>query len=126
MNNEVAVVILNWNGKKFLEQFLPGVVENSKGQAEVIIADNASTDDSVSFLKTNFPNIRIIQNRINGGFARGYNDALAQVDAKYFVLLNSDIEVTPNWIQPVINLMERDKQIAACQPKLMSFYNRDR
>lgn len=126
MNNEVAVVILNWNGKKFLEQFLPGVVENSKGQAEVIIADNASTDDSVSFLKTNFPNIRIIQNRINGGFARGYNDALAQVDAKYFVLLNSDIEVTPNWIQPVINLMERDKQIAACQPKLMSFYNREK
>ena len=123
---KVAVVILNWNGRKFLEQFLPGVINNSKGQAEVIIADNASTDDSVSFLKNNFPRIRIIQNRINGGFARGYNDALAQVDAKYFVLLNSDIEVTPNWIQPVINLMESDKQIAACQPKLMSFYNREK
>ena len=126
MNNEVAVVILNWNGKKFLEQFLPGVINNSKGQAEIIIADNASTDDSVSFLKTNFPDIRIIKNKINGGFARGYNDALAQIDAKYFVLLNSDIEVTPNWIQPVINLMESDKQIAACQPKLMSFYNREK
>jgi len=126
MSLNVAVVILNWNGKKFLEQFLPGVIENSKDQAEVIIADNASTDDSVDFLKSAFPELRIIQNETNGGFAKGYNDALKQIDAKYYVLLNSDIEVSPNWIKPVIDLMESDEQIAACQPKLISYYHREK
>lgn len=126
MSVKVAVVILNWNGRKFLEQFLPCVVKNSKDQAEVIIADNASTDDSVDFIKKEFPGIRIIQNKTNSGFAKGYNDALSQVDAKYYVLLNSDIEVTPNWIKPVIDIMESDELIAACQPKLRSFYERDK
>ena len=84
MSFKVAVVILNWNGRKFLEQFLPCVVENSKDQAEVIIADNASTDDSIDFLKKEFPGIRIIQNKTNRGFAKGYNDALSQIDAKYY------------------------------------------
>lgn len=126
MNSKVAVVILNWNGKSFLEQFLPGVIYYSKDVAEIIIADNDSSDGSVEFLQKSFPEIRIIQNEINGGFAKGYNDALSQVEADYYILLNSDIEVTPKWIQPVINLMEKDPEIAACQPKLMSFYEREK
>ncbi|MEZ5197980.1 MAG: glycosyltransferase family 2 protein [Bacteroidales bacterium] len=102
-----------------------GCFTNTQDQAAVIIADNASTDDSVSFLQTNHPDIQIVINRINGGFARGYNDALAKIDAEYYVLLNSDIEVTPNWVEPVIQLMDSDKSIAACQPKLMSYYRRE-
>lgn len=119
----VAVVILNWNGREFLRKFLPSVIEHSKGEAEVIIADNASTDSSIEFLQEEFPDIRIVQNLTNGGFARGYNEALRQIDADYYVLLNSDIEVTANWIRPVIDLMESDATIAACQPKLRSYYH---
>ena len=117
----VAVVILNWNGKKFLEKFLPSLLENSINKADIIVADNASADDSVEFMRSNFPYIRIIQLNKNYGFAKGYNLALAQVEADYYILLNSDIEVTPNWIQPLIDLMESDASIAACQPKIRSF-----
>lgn len=92
--------------------------------AEIIIADNASSDDSVSFLQREYPQLRIIQNKSNGGFAKGYNDALKQVEAKYYCLLNSDIEVTENWIEPIINQMEQDTTIAAVQPKLRSYYDR--
>ncbi len=95
MNQHVAIVILNWNGKHFLEKFLPSVVANTEN-AEVIIADNASTDDSISFLNTTYPDLRIIQNTSNGGFAKGYNEALKEVNADLYLLLNSDIEVTPN------------------------------
>lgn len=119
--NKVAVVILNWNGKKFLEQFLPTCIKYSKNDADVIVADNKSSDDSVTYLKQNFPDIRIIENNENGGFAKGYNDALSKVEAEYYVLLNSDIEVTENWIKPVIDLMETDPNIAVCQPKIRSF-----
>jgi len=122
----IAVVILNWNGREFLRKFLPSVLANSQDVAEVIIADNASTDSSIEFLQNNFPQVRIINNRTNGGFARGYNEALAEVEADYFVLLNSDIEVTPNWIEPVIKLMESDKTIAACQPKLRSYQEKEK
>ena len=118
---KVAIVILNYNGKKFLEKFLPIVIENNSDFAEIIVADNKSTDDSVDFMKQNFPNIRLIVNDFNGGFATGYNVALRQVEADYYVLLNSDIEVTPNWIAPVIELMESDENIAACQPKILSY-----
>jgi GT2 family glycosyltransferase len=118
-----AVVILNWNGREFLRKFLPSVIQHSKNVAEIIIADNASTDSSIEFLQDNYPDLRIIQNLTNGGFAKGYNDALRQVSADYYVLLNSDIEVTENWIQPVIDMMESDHQIAACQPKLRSWHN---
>jgi len=123
---KAAVVILNWNGKKFLEQFLPVVIKHSKESAEIIVADNASTDDSVAFLREHYPDIRIILNQTNGGFAKGYNDALKLVDAEYFILLNSDIEVTPHWIDPVLQLMDADKSIAACQPKILSFYEKDK
>ncbi len=123
---KIAVVILNWNGQKFLEQFLPRVVETSRGIAEVIVADNASTDDSVSFLNLHFPEVRIIKNPDNGGFAKGYNQALKQVDSEYYILLNSDIEVTDNWIEPVIKLMDSDKNIAACQPKILSYHQKNK
>lgn len=119
---KTAVVILNWNGKGFLEKFLPVVLLHSQGFAEVIVADNASSDGSVEYLKAAFPEVRIIQNATNGGFAKGYNDALKQVEAEYFILLNSDIEVTTNWIQPVIELMDSDPMIAACQPVIRSYH----
>jgi len=121
-----AVVILNWNGRKYLEQFLPPLIQFSNADAEIIVADNASKDDSISFLETNFPSVRIIRNSTNEGFARGYNLALKQVDADYYILLNSDIEVTSGWIQPVISLMEKDPLIAACQPKIRSWSERSK
>lgn len=123
---KTAVVILNWNGKKFLEQFLPSVIQYSKDVAEIIVADNASTDDSVSFMQSCFPEIKIIINESNSGFAKGYNDALKQIKAEYYILLNSDIEVTPHWIEPVLQLMDSDKNIAACQPKILSFYEKEK
>jgi hypothetical protein len=122
--NRVAVVILNFNGKKFLEQFLPSVTKFSAGQ-EVIVADNNSSDDSISFLKEKYPAVKIIQNATNSGFAQGYNEALKSVEADYYVLLNSDVEVTGNWIENVISLMDSDPAIAACQPKILDFNNRN-
>ncbi|MFA6923724.1 MAG: glycosyltransferase family 2 protein [Bacteroidales bacterium] len=118
---KTAVIILNWNGKVFLEKFLPAVVKYSSGIAEIIIADNSSKDDSINFLETNFPEVRIIEFKENFGFSKGYNEALKNVTADYFVLLNTDIEVTENWLQPVIKMMENDKNIGACQPKLLSY-----
>lgn len=122
----VAVVILNYNGKKFLEQFLPNIIENSSSVADIIVADNKSTDDSVDFMKNTYPDIRLIINDNNEGFARGYNIALCQVEAEYYILLNTDIEVTPHWIEPIIEIMDRDSTIAAGQPKLLSYYERDK
>lgn len=121
---KTAVVILNYNGKNFLEKFLPNVLECSQGDAEIIIADNASTDDSVKYLKENYPQLNLIINSENGGFAKGYNDALKQIEADYYVLLNSDIEVTKDWIKPIISLLDNDKSIAAVQPKIIDFKNR--
>lgn len=121
----IAIVILNWNGKKFLEKFLGNVVENSQKYAEIIVADNASTDDSIDYLQKHFPSIRIIENTTNYGFAEGYNRALSKVKADYYVLLNSDIEVAKDWIQPVIEMMENDKQIGAAQPKILSYQEKD-
>ncbi len=120
----VSIVILNWNGKKYLEQFLPSVCASTYSNKRIIVADNASTDDSIEFLKNNYPSIEIIINTTNEGFAKGYNTALKQVISDYYVLLNSDVEVTPNWIEPIIQLMESDVSIAACQPKLLSYHNK--
>ncbi|MEZ4889607.1 MAG: glycosyltransferase family 2 protein [Crocinitomicaceae bacterium] len=116
---DVSIVILNWNGRNYLKQFLPSVIKYS-GDARIIVADNASTDDSVEFLQQHFPQVEIIVNETNGGFAKGYNDALKKVDAKFYVLLNSDIEVTENWLQPLYQLLQNDK-IAGCQPKIRSY-----
>jgi GT2 family glycosyltransferase len=120
---KTAIVILNWNGKDFLQKFLPSVILYSQGFAEVIVADNASSDQSVAFLKENFPDVRIILNAENWGFARGYNEALTQVDAEYYILLNSDIEVTENWIAPVIKLLDSNPEVIACQPVIRSYHS---
>jgi GT2 family glycosyltransferase len=117
----VAIVILNWNGKIFLQKFLPSVVKNIYVDTTIIVADNASTDDSINFLKQYFPQVEIIENASNEGFAKGYNTALQLINADYFILLNSDVEVTTNWIQPLVQLMQADKNIAACQPKILSY-----
>ena len=121
---KVAVVILNWNGRALLEQFLPSVVDNSP-EATVYVADNASTDDSVPFLKKNFPQVKIILNKVNGGFAKGYNDALRDIEEDFFVLLNSDVEVTPGWLPPLIAEMENDPAVAALQPKILNYRKKD-
>ena len=120
---KTAVVVLNWNGKAWLEKFLANLVKHSQ-EATVFVADNASTDNSVDFVKSNFPSVKIIINASNGGYAKGYNDALKQIDAEYFVLINSDIEVTEDWLSPIINLMDSDKKIAACQPKILDYNNK--
>jgi len=122
---KLAVVILNWNGKYYLEKFLPSVIKHNTNNTAIVIADNNSTDDSILFVEKTYPEIKIIRNNENSGFAKGYNQALVQIDAEYYVLLNSDIEVTPNWIDSIIQLMDSDKNIAACQPKIRSFKNKD-
>ena len=120
-----AIVILNWNGEKYLQEFLPVLIENTRlPEAEIIVADNASTDNSISILKEKFPTVRTIVLDKNYGFAGGYNKALAQIEAEYYVLLNSDIEVTPNWLEPMISYLNVHKDVAACQPKILSYYQR--
>lgn len=119
---DLAIVILNWNGKDWLEKFLPNVIQYSK-EAEIYVIDNCSTDDSVSFLKENFSQVKIIQNKENYGFAGGYNEGLKQIDHKFYCLLNSDVEVTENWIEPILTLFKSDEKIAAIQPKILD-YNR--
>ena len=123
---KVAVVILNWNGRFFLEKFLPSVYNSIYPNIEFVVGDNGSTDDSVAFVTAHYPAIRVISNACNLGFAGGYNHILSQVTADYFVLLNSDVEVTPNWIIPVIDLLESHPEMAAAQPKIRSLYHRDR
>jgi len=122
---KVALVILNWNGIKHLRQFLPSVISSVWPNLEIIIGDNASTDGSVEFIKQTYPSVRIIQNDKNYGFTGGYNRVLGQVEADYYILLNSDVEVFPGWIAPVIDLMESDPLIAAAAPKIRSFIQRD-
>jgi len=122
---KVAVVILNWNGRFFLEKFLPSVYNSDYPNIEFIVGDNGSTDDSVAFVRAVYPTIRIIQNDRNLGFAGGYNAVLKTVEADYFVLLNSDVEVPANWITPVIELLERNPDMAVAQPKICSNYQRD-
>ena len=122
---KTAVVILNWNGKHMLERFLPSVTAYTTGDAEVVIADNGSTDDSLAFLHDHYPSLRVIPLDKNYGFAEGYNRALAQIEADYFVLLNDDVEVTPNWIEPVIAQIQKDPHTAICQPKLLLYDQRD-
>lgn len=121
---KLAIVILNWNGKKLLEQFLPSVIQHSK-DADIYVADNASTDDSIAFIKSDYPTITVIQNKENGGYAKGYNDALKAVEADVFCLLNNDIEVTQNWLNPIINTFKEDINTAVIQPKLLDYNKKD-
>lgn len=118
---KIAVVILNWNGHQLLEKFLPAMLKYSKDDATIYVADNNSTDDSIAFLKANYPEVEIIRNPKNGGFAKGYNDALQHVKADIYALVNSDIEVTKDWLKPVIEQFEKDKNTVAIQPKLLDF-----
>ena len=123
---KVSVVILNWNAEHLLRQFLPSVVHHSEGEGiEVVVADNGSTDGSLALLASEFPTVRIIALDQNYGFAEGYNRALAHVDAEYAVLLNDDVEVTPGWLTPLATFMDTHPGYAACQPKLMSWHERD-
>jgi GT2 family glycosyltransferase len=118
MYPSVAVVILNWNGKELLSRFLPSVVASAYPNLQLIVGDNASTDGSVAYVKEHFPMVSIIENEQNYGFAGGYNKILAKVEADYFVLLNSDVEVPVNWIHPIINWMETDEKLVVAQPKI--------
>ena len=118
---KIAIVILNWNGQKLLEQFLPSIVNFSSQEAEVYIADNASTDSSIAYVKEFFPSIKIVKNTVNGGYAKGYNDALKSIDADIYCLLNSDVEVTKNWLKPIIDVFKTDENTAIIQPKLLDF-----
>lgn len=120
----IAVVILNWNGKGLLESYLPSVMEYSSG-ADIYVADNASSDDSVAFVEANYPSIKIIQNSVNGGFVKGYNDALKRVDADVYCLLNSDVEVSPNWLEPIRKAFEELPNASILQPKILDLKRRD-
>ncbi|MFQ3296697.1 MAG: GT2 family glycosyltransferase [Patiriisocius sp.] len=122
---KTAIVILNWNGQKLLEQFLPSVVNFSSELAEIYVADNASTDSSISYIKEFYPTIKIIENSKNDGYAKGYNDALASVDAEIYCLLNSDVEVTKDWLNPILEVFKTDDKTAIIQPKLLDFKNKD-
>lgn len=122
---KLAIVILNWNGAKMLAKYLPTVLNFSRDEAMVYVADNASTDDSLNLLRNQFPECKIITLDRNWGFADGYNKALSQIKAEYYLLLNSDIEVTHHWLTPLIEFMDVHPEVAACQPKLLSIYNKD-
>jgi GT2 family glycosyltransferase len=121
---KIAVVILNWNGAKLLEQFLPSIIKYSN-EATIYVADNASTDNSIQVIKEKFPTIKIIQNDGNYGFAKGYNIALKNVEEEYYALVNSDIEVTENWLAPILSIFENEPEIAIIQPKLLDFKNKE-
>lgn len=123
---KTAIVILNWNGQNMMRRYLPTVLKYSRDDAEIIVADNASTDESLQMLRASFPTVRIIELDKNYGFAEGYNKALQQVDADYYVLLNSDVEVTHHWLTPLIEYMDNHPECAACQPKLLSESDKDR
>ena len=118
----VAIVILNWNGQKHLARFLPSVITHSIG-CLIFVVDNQSTDNSVKFVLENFPDVKIIQHQQNLGFCEGYNQALQQIKTDYYVLLNSDVAVTSSWVTPLIQLLENNPRIAACQPKIKSYHN---
>ena len=125
MGNKVSVVILNYNTRQFLERFLPSVKASQYDNFEIVVADNASTDDSVAFIQQNYPEIRLILLDKNYGFTGGYNRALQQVDSDYYVLLNSDVEVHPEWLKPMMHLMQSNPAIAAVQPKLLAEHKRN-
>ena len=121
----VAIVILNYNGRNYIEKFLPSVIASTYPNKKIIVADNGSTDDSISYLAENFRSVEVILLDKNHGFAGGYNRALSKVESDYYLLLNSDVEVTPGWIEDMIVVMEADAVIAACQPKILSYYNKN-
>ncbi len=123
---KTAVVILNWNGEKLLEQFLPSIVKHSSEDIAIYVADNASTDNSIQFVKDNFPTVKIVINKENGGYAKGYNDALQHIKADIYCLINSDIEVTENWLPPILNIFKQEGNTAIIQPKILDFKDKNK
>lgn len=123
---KTAVVILNWNGRQMLERFLPSVVAHTQGDAEIVVADNGSNDDSLPFLAEHYPSLRVIAFDRNYGFAGGYNRALAAIEADIYVLLNDDVEVTEGWIDPIVALFEKEPDVAVVQPKMLMYDDRSR
>ena len=122
---KVAIVILNWNGREMLSKYLPSIIQYSRDEAMVYVADNASTDDSLIMLREHFPEVKLIELDKNWGFAEGYNQALRQIDAEYYLLLNSDIEVTHHWLTPMTEYLDAHPEVAACQPKMLSVSDKD-
>lgn len=125
MTLKTAIVILNWNGQQFLKDFLPNISKLLPNSTKIFVADNASTDSSVDLIRDKFPEVELIEFEINYGYAKGYNEALKRIKADYYILLNSDIEVTPNWIEPIINYLDNNLDVAACQPKIKSWNNKN-
>tara|TARA_R110001632_G_scaffold152588_2_gene270272 strand:- start:7615 stop:8613 length:999 start_codon:yes stop_codon:yes gene_type:complete len=123
---KTAIIILNWNGEKLLEQFLPSIVNFSSELAAIYVADNASSDASIAFVKDQFPSVKIIENAINGGYAKGYNDALSSIDADIYCLINSDVEVTNNWIPPILDIFKKEENTAIIQPKILDFKDKNK
>ncbi len=124
---KVSIVILNWNGSSYLKRFLPSVLRySSYDWIDIIVADNGSTDNSREIVEKEFPSVRYLQLDWNWGFAEGYNRALQHIEADYYLLLNSDVEVTENWLEPLLNIMQSDKNIGACQPKILSLNDQQR
>ena len=121
---KTAIVILNWNGKKLLEQFLPSIIKFSSNEAKIYVADNASTDNSINYIKEYYPSIGILKNHNNVGYAKGYNDALIHIEADVYCLINSDVEVTENWLPPILDVFKNEKNTAIIQPKILDFKNK--
>ena len=124
--DKVAIVILNWNGCQMLRKYLPSVIQYSREEATVYVADNASTDDSLEMLREHFPEVKLILLSKNWGFVEGYNQALKQIEAEYYLLLNSDIEVTHHWLTPMIEYMDSHQEVAGCKPKGLTIIDRER
>ena len=120
---KIAIIILNWNGKLLLERFLPSIIKYSSDLAKIYVADNASTDGSINFVNSNYPEVKVIKNRINGGYARGYQDAIKHVKEPKLCLLNNDVEVTENWLNPILNIFDKEAQTAVIQPKILDKKN---
>ena len=123
---DIAVIILNWNGLKMLQTYLPPLVARTRSDAFIVVADNGSTDGSVAWLQETCPDIRTVLLDKNYGFTGGYNRALREIDADYYVLLNSDVEVSEGWLDPLVNFMEEHPDVGICQPKILSVAERDR
>ena len=123
---KIAIVILNWNGRDLLEKFLPSIVRFSQGKADVYVADNNSSDDSIAYLQKHFPQVAVIQNEVNGGYAKGYNDALRQVEADVYALVNSDIEVTEGWLDPIVEEFSSKEHTGIVQPKLLDYKDKSK
>jgi len=123
---KIAIVILNWNGSSLLKKFLPSIIKyGTVENVEIYVADNASTDDSLTFLSKNYPTIKIIQNKRNGGYAKGYNDALQHINADVYGLVNSDIEVTKNWLDPIISVFKNEPNTTIIQPKILDYKSKN-